>query len=167
NLGVGAMMIQLASTDMHAMFYPGGACSLHSALTWALWIKDRRDVDPPREAFARAYADLPLIAADDRAVEDIPFFNDWVMHPTRDEYWREIAGENRAARSKAPVFLMAGWYDPFLPSELDDFVRLRASADPKVASASRLVIGPWAHASTVTLPDGFVPENYRFESLAP
>src|SRR4029077_7101992 len=35
------------------------------------------------------------------------------------------------------------------------------------AAASRLVIGPWAHATTVSLPGGDKPRNYRLESLAP
>jgi uncharacterized protein len=62
---------------------------------------------------------------------------------------------------------MAGWYDPFLPTQLDDFVRIRAGASRRVAAASRLIVGPWAHAETVTLPGHGTPRNYRLESLAP
>ena len=162
-----ALMIQLASTDMHAMLYPGGAFSLQSALTWALWTAERRDIEPPPEAFERGYGGFPLVEADDRAGQGIVFFDDWVNHPNRDAYWIDIDGEKRAARSEAPVLLMAGWYDPFLPRQLDDFVALRRDGRPNVAEASRLIIGPWAHAFSVAFPDGITPENYRFESLAP
>ena len=62
---------------------------------------------------------------------------------------------------------MAGWYDPFLPAQLDDFVRIRRDTRPEVAAASRLVVGPWAHARTVILPDGAVHPNYRVESFTP
>src|SRR2546426_12843669 len=62
---------------------------------------------------------------------------------------------------------MAGWYDPFLPTQLDDFVQIRREARKEVSSASCLIIGPWAHARTVTFPSGETPENYRLESLAP
>ena len=110
---------------------------------------------------------FPLRAADNRAAEDIPFFKDWVDHPERDQYWIEVDGEGRPERLQAPVLLMAGWYDPFLPTQLNDFLRIRRGARQDVASAARLVIGPWAHAETVTFPSGMTPRNYRFESLAP
>ena len=62
---------------------------------------------------------------------------------------------------------MAGWYDPFLPTQLEDFIRIRRDGRPEVASASRLIIGPWAHARSVTFPSGVTPRNYRLESLEP
>ena len=100
-------------------------------------------------------------------LDEIPFFNDWVNHPERDEYWAEVDGKERARNLKAPVFLMAGWFDPFLPTQINDFVRIRREAPPDVASATRLIIGPWAHAHTVTPPRGITPKHYRLESLVP
>jgi putative CocE/NonD family hydrolase len=63
--------------------------------------------------------------------------------------------------------LMGGWFDPFLPTQLADFVRIRREARPDVASASRLVIGPWGHAETVALPGGVRNRHYRLESIGP
>lgn len=167
NPGPSALMIQIASTSFYEMFYPGGAFSLESALYWAVSSHGEQDIEPSPEALERGYNGYPLVEADDRAIGDIPFFNDWVSHPERDEYWREIDGEDRAKRLVASVLLMAGWYDPFLPSQLKDFIRIRREARSEVGSASRLIIGPWAHARTLTFPDGTTPRNYRFESLAP
>ncbi len=165
--GPAALFIQLCSTDLHRMFYPGGAFSLETALYWALRSRGDRD-DPPSVAMLeRAAAGFPLRAADDRAVEDVPAFNVWVDHPERDAYWAAVDGESRPERLRAPVLLMAGWYDPFLPTQLEDFVRIRAGAPRHVAEASRLIVGPWAHAETVTLPAHGTPRNYRLESLAP
>jgi putative CocE/NonD family hydrolase len=149
------------------MFHPGGAFSLKSALHWAVMSHGSRDVPPDPDALRRGYAGFPMIEADDRAAGDIPFFNDWATHTDRDDYWAAIDGDDRAARLKAPVLLMAGWYDPFLPGQLADFARIRRAADPRVAAESRLVIGPWAHAETVTYPDGATPRNFRLECLAP
>src|SRR2546428_13825 len=165
--GPAALFIQLCSTDLHRMFYPGGAFSLETALYWALRSRGDRD-DPPSVAMLeRGAAGFPLRAADDRAVEDVPAFNVWVDHPERDAYWAAVDGESRPERLRAPVLLMAGWYDPFLPTQLADFVRIRAGAPRHVAEASRLIVGPWAHAETVTLPAHGTPRNYRLESLAP
>lgn len=61
---------------------------------------------------------------------------------------------------------MAGWYDPFLPSQLDDFIQIRRSAISTVSEQSRLIIGPWTHAGEVVFPNGVRAENFRRQSLA-
>ncbi len=167
NPGPSALMIQISSTDFHGMFYPGGAFSLESALYWAVWSATGQAESPPPDVLQPGYEDLPLIEADNRVGRDIAYFNDWVMHPERDSYWLETDGERRPESLVAPVLLMAGWYDPYLPTQLNDFIRIRQGAQLKVATASRLIVGPWAHARTVTLPGGLESRNYRLESLAP
>ena len=165
--GRSALMVQIASTDFHQMFYPGGAFSLSSALFWAIRSRGTEDELPHREALDRGFNGLPLIHADDRAVGNIGFFDDWVQHPVRDTYWQEIDGDQRPATLQAPVLLMAGWFDPFLPTQLADFTRIRQHTRPDVSAGTRLIIGPWAHAETVALPGGLRHRNYRVESLAP
>ena len=164
--GRSALMIQISSTDFHDMFYPGGAFSLSSALFWAVRSRGAEDEWPERDALERGFNGFPLLAADDRAVANIGFFDDWVKHTTRDAYWHAIDGEDRPATLQAPAMLMAGWFDPFLPSQLSDFVRIRRSARTDVADATRLIVGPWAHAETVSLPGDVQTRNYRLESLA-
>ena len=165
--GPSALLIQIASTDFYRMFYPGAAFALESGLYWAL--RSRGPVDVPVDAamLERGYGAFPLIEADNRAAEDVPFFNDWVSHPERDAYWLEIDGTDRAAGLEAPVLLMAGWFDPFLPTQLADFVRIRSVAKPAVARGTRLIVGPWSHAETVILPGNVQPRNYRLESFMP
>ena len=41
----------------------------------------------------RGFDGFPLIEADDRAVGDIDFFDDWVTHSARDAYWQAIDGD--------------------------------------------------------------------------
>lgn len=165
--GRSALMVQICSTDFHSMFYPGGAFSLSSALFWAVRSRGSEDEWPEREALERGFNGFPLIHADDRSVGNISFFDDWVKHPRRDAYWQAIDGKDRPATLQAPAMLMAGWFDPFLPSQLADFVRIRRHARPEVAAATRLIVGPWAHAETVPLPGGVQNRNYRLESLSP
>src|SRR3989454_257680 len=167
NPGPSSLMIQISSTNFHEMFYPGSAFSLESALYWAVGSHGDQDISPSLETLQRGYDGFPLVEADDRSSQDIPFFNDWVKHPGKDQYWAEIDGEERAKQLQAPVLLMAGWDDPFLPTQLKDFLQIRREALPEVATASRLIIGPWAHAYTVTFPGALSPRNYRLESLAP
>ena len=115
----------------------------------------------------RAATGFPLLDADRRATgANVNFFKDWVEHPNRDAFWADIDGLNRVQSLKAPALLMAGWYDPFLPTQLNDFTQIRQSSEPLVATRSRLIIGPWTRASEVTFPDGTKAENFRLQSLA-
>jgi putative CocE/NonD family hydrolase len=165
--GPSAFLMQIASSDNHAMFYPGGAFSLESALYWASLSHGDRDVKPSTSALEKGFTGFPLREADDRAGHDVDFFNDWVDHPDKDAYWSAADGENRPAQLQSPVLLMGGWYDPYLPSLLQDFAVIREQARSDVADATRLIVGPWTHARTVVFPDGATPSGYRLESIRP
>lgn len=165
--GPSALIIQIASTDFYEMFHPGGAFSLESALFWAVRSRGARDVDPNFDDLELGFNGFPLLATDERVGHDISFFNDWATHTQRDAYWRSIDGEQRARDLQAPVLLMAGWYDPFLPTQLRDFATVRNEAKPAVATQSRLIIGPWTHADAVRFPDGTSAGDYRPASIAP
>lgn len=165
--GPAALFVQICSTDWHRMFYPGGAFSLASALYWAVWSSNDLPTPPSPESLQPGFDRFPLIEADDRLGRDFAFFNDWVTHTTRDDYWAAVDGEQRVESLAAPVLIMAGWYDPFLPGAIDDFLRIRQNKTPAIAANSRLIIGPWAHARPVTLPGGPRLRNYRLDSIAP
>jgi uncharacterized protein len=165
--GPSALMIQISSTDFHGMFHPGGAFSLESALYWAARSRGPTDRNPTIAELERGFDGFPLIQADDRGPGVTPFFKDWVMHDQVDAYWKAIDGDNRARTLKAPVLLMAGWCDPFLPAQLRDFETIRSAAEPRVAAGSRLIVGPWSHAEPVRFPDGTTAGSYRRASLAP
>jgi len=164
--GYSAMMVQISSTRLAEAFHPGGAFSLESALYWAAMSHGEEDSEPSYRKLAKGFSGWPLITADKRAVgASIGFFNDWVIHKPGSPYWNQIDGRDRALSVQVPVHLMAGWFDPFLAGQLADFEDLRRNPAPGVAGQSRLVIGPWAHARTVELPEGFEPEPYRKISL--
>jgi uncharacterized protein len=165
--GPTALLIHIASTSFREMFHAGGAFALESALYWAARSGGPVDVDPSYSALQRGFDGFPVIEADNRAVGNVAFFDDWLLHPHADAYWDAIDGRDRARSLKAPVLLMAGWHDPFLPTQLRDFVTIRREAAPPVAERSRLIVGPWVHADTVRFPDGWTTEPYRRASLAP
>src|SRR3954469_9498075 len=165
--GPTALMIQIASTSFREMFHPGGAFALESALYWAARSSGPVDVEPSYAVLQRGFDGFPLIEADDRAIGNVPFFDDWIVHKDADSYWQTIDGQDRARTIKAPVLLMTGWYDPFLPTQLRDFETIRRDSAPDVAAGSRLIVGPWTHADPVRFPDGLTAGDYRPASLAP
>ena len=167
DLGLRALNIQIASSRFGGMFHQGGAFALESALYWALYSRGPVDIVPTNEMIDRGVNGWPLIEADDRGAENVPFFDDWLTHAAHEDYWKQIDGDDRARKVAAPVLLMAGWLDPFLPTQLQDFVTIRREAAPHVAAGTRLIIGPWTHADTIRFPDGTIPDDYRPATVAP
>jgi len=159
--------IQIASSQFGGMFHQGGAFALESALYWALYSRGPVDIVPTVAMIDRGVNGWPLIEADDRGAENVPFFDHWLTQAPEDDYWRQIDGNDRASKVAAPVLLMAGWLDPFLPTQLNDFVTIRRDAAPNVAAGSRLIVGPWTHADTIRFPDGTTPGDYRAMTVAP
>ncbi len=167
SLGLNAMLTQISSSSNYTMFYPGGAFSYESALFWATRSHSEKDTPLAYEELRKGYESVPLIRADDRIVGDIPFYNDWVSHDKTDEFWQKVDGIDRAKHLQVPALMMAGWYDPFLSSQVKDFEDILQYADPLIAKKCKLIIGPWAHAETVAMPDGYMDRNYRLSSIAP
>ncbi len=166
-LGLKAMFTHISSSDMYKMFYPGKTFAYESALFWATRSYSGEDTPMEYERLKKGFEGGKMIEADNRVVQDIPFYNDWVTHTERDSYWRKVDGFERAKQLKVPVLMMAGWYDPFLNAQVQDFEEVRKEGDSTIANACRLIIGPWTHAETVQLPNGYQAKNYRLASIAP
>ena len=162
-----ALFVHIASTNFHKMFYPGDAFSLESALYWAIRSRGREDRAVDIAKLEQGLQTLPIIAADDVAIGDTDFYNDWVLNKNDGKFWAKIDGINRAKTLQAPVLLMAGWFDPFLPTQIEDFKIITTQAKGKVASETRLIIGPWGHALSLNLPGAVTGYPYRQASIAP
>ncbi len=167
NPGPDAYFVQIASTNFRDMFYPGQAFSLESAVYWTIRSRGDEDREVAMADLEKGVNSLPLLEADDQAIGDTDFYNDWLIHKDNKTYWKKIDGTHRAETLQAPMLLMGGWYDPFLPSQLEDFQRITHHAKPEVATQSKLIIGPWGHATEVQVPGMTDPVPYRQGSLAP
>lgn len=137
--------------------YNQGAFALGFALSWALSlginVAQKRGDDAAAAAFASSFAtslaldwSLPLDDIPALNNQDTHFFNDWVAHPTYDDYWRQWSIDEDYSRIQVPALHVAGWYDVFLSGSVKNFVGLRAGAGNEHARANqRLLIGPWYH----------------------
>ena len=77
------------------------------------------------------------------AGESLPFYREWFEQTAPDEpYWRLRDYSPDVGRVTAPVQLIGGWYDIFLPWMIEDHVALR-----RAGHDTQLIIGPWAHTS--------------------
>jgi len=165
-LGLQALFTQISSSSNYKMFYPGGAFSFQSALFWATRSYSKIDTPLDYEQLMQACKRAAVIKADDEVTGDISFYNDWVKHQGFDAFWQKADGNKRAENLKVPILMMAGWYDPYLASQVQDFEDLSSRGASNIAFNSKLIIGPWAHAETVQMP-GYIDDNYRLASIAP
>ncbi|RLP93031.1 CocE/NonD family hydrolase [Micromonospora sp. BL4] len=147
-----AMVAVVTASATRDSTYAGESFALDTVLTWAEllhaqtvpWLARQRELKRGQPRLAAALEHLPLTGADRVATGvTIPFFQEWLRHHTPDAaYWRTRVFADRVSRVRAPVIMVSGWHDIFLPAQLDDYATLRASG-----ARPRLVVGPWTHGS--------------------
>jgi uncharacterized protein len=152
-----ALAIQASASQVYTQTYPGGSLALETAASWlALVAAQERRLAPL--AMLRALRHLPTVfpqlpfgEIDARATgAEVAWFREAMASPGReDAYWvaRDFAAG--VGRVTAPVQLVGGWQDIFLPSMLEDFAGLQAAG-----RAPQLVIGPWTHIAPGLLATG-------------
>jgi len=85
-----------------------------------------------------------------------PYYDDWLDHPSYDEFWRSCAPRERYGDITVPALNMGGWYDLFLKGTIANYVGMRsAGGSDRARNLQRLVIGPWAHGPV----GGWFPER--------
>lgn len=151
-----AMAVQVASSDFRESVYEGGSFALHTLLRWTRQRWNFRDGRPlsliaafGRELFGvenravhRAEARLPLRDLDRRVTGGkVEYWQNWLEHDAPDDPWWDSARHrDTVAAVDAPVHLLGGRYDLFLPGLLRDYAALKdAGRQPW------LTIGPWTH----------------------
>ncbi|MEV0397235.1 CocE/NonD family hydrolase [Polymorphospora rubra] len=147
-----AMVAVAAASTSRDSTYAGGAFSLDSVLTWAEliqaqqvpWLARQVELKRGQPGLVAGLAHLPLAEADRIATgAPVPFFQDWLRHHRpRATYWRDRVFDARITEVAAPVGMVTGWHDIFLPAQLADYARLRAAG-----RGPYLTVGPWTHGS--------------------
>lgn len=153
-----ALSLQITSSEFRSLIYPGEAFGLDTALTWISQVAHQEDgllsilLSQRRRAREMRIAamHLPLRDADTIVTGGRPvrFYRDWLEHNAPDDpWWQPVDFSSTAGEIDAPIQLIGGWYDIFLPHTIADYARLR-----QAGKQPYLTIGPWAHTSTAALP---------------
>lgn len=147
---LGGLAIQVSASQFHAQTYAGGSVSLETAASWLVIVAEQERRAAP-VLIARSlrrlptlFAELPLADLDELATgSPVTWYREAMAHPKReDPYW--VARDYAAGLTNvtAPVQLIGGWYDIFLPWMIEDFCALQdAGRDVQ------LIIGPWTHTA--------------------
>ncbi|WP_433048542.1 CocE/NonD family hydrolase [Dactylosporangium sp. CS-033363] len=147
-----AMATIVTASDFGPPTYAGGAFSLDTVLTWSALLEAQRgprlenavELLRGQPRLQRGLARVPMAEADRVTVgAEIEFFQRWLAEadPTS-PYWTERGHTHRLPNVTAPVLMIGGWYDIFLPWQLVDYAALRAAGQHP-----HLTIGPWHHGS--------------------
>jgi putative CocE/NonD family hydrolase len=136
---VSALVGIFCARDLYRSFYRGGAFSLANSLEWGVGLGERESLRKRDLDLERGLRFAPTLEADRVVASQRDWLRDWLQHPRRDSYWDAL--EAPLPEELPPTLLVAGWYDPFLEPQLDDYARLRARGDD-----AQLVIGPWSHS---------------------
>jgi uncharacterized protein len=133
-------------TDIYSgLVYPGGALQLNVLMTWGMRTSGHTMQSIEYDNWRDAFRALPLWDADTAAGRDLPFWRDWLEHPTYDEYWEPTNVDARWGDFEAPAYIMGGWYDLYASQTFVSFTGLRAHGGTPTARASQLIVGPWPH----------------------
>jgi len=147
---LGAMALSVTASQFHGQAYAGGSMSLETTASWLVLVaaQERRLAPVHMLRGLRRLPvlldELPLGDLDERASgAQLTWYRDALRHTAReDAYWVARDFSAGVGAVQAPVQLVGGWYDIFLPWMVEDFVALQ-----RAGRAPQLIIGPWAHTS--------------------
>jgi len=148
-----------ASEYYEGWTYQGGALMRWFASSWASLLAvdtlDRRATASlkPHEWVRAAPVDAYPVLELPRAADLAPYYRDWLLHETDDDYWRAVKVSDHYAEMSVKGLHTGGWHDIFVNGSIRNYLGLRDSAATEEARrGQRLVLGPWAHAPTT--PEG-------------
>ena len=144
------MAPSVTASNFHGQAMGSGAISLETGLSWVTMMAVQERRGAPLHMVRRlrqlpgVIDELPVGGLDALAAgAEVPFYADWLAHTTADDpYWTARDHSADVADVTAPVQLVGGWADIFLPWMLEDFVALQDAG-----RSPQLMVGPWTHTS--------------------
>ena len=94
---------------------------------------------------------LPFEDLERLAEISAPVFQEWLHHPSLDEYWRRMGlNQDQYRRVRIPILTITGEYDAAQPGALAFYFEHMRDGAPATTAKHFLVIGPWDHGGTRT-----------------
>jgi putative CocE/NonD family hydrolase len=170
---LGAIAPYVTASDYYeGWVYQGGAFELGFSLRWSIESlaiakleslpqsattdKDIAALKAAVRHIGRLYRTRPLRGIDllDRFA---PWYDEWLAHPSRDEFWTAISPQEHYSTTNVPALNIAGWYDIFADGTLRNVEGMRAGAGSAAGRVGQeLIVGPWSHS----IDNGVFPERH-------
>lgn len=137
----------ITASEFHSMAYPNDGFSFQSRLDWVISMATQgetsifnRNKNKPK--LQEAYNYLPLQDIPEKIFgKSIPYWGMFLDKQKNYEFWEETGAHKTLSNLSIPICMASGWYDIFLPWQLDDYQTLCTSG-----SQPYLTIGPWSHS---------------------
>ncbi|WP_222853854.1 CocE/NonD family hydrolase [Fodinicola acaciae] len=144
-----AVCLGVTASNFDAIHYDGQTVGLQTALTWSAMTATQEGPlgllrQPLRDRRTNAaMSTIPLNGADIAAIgKQWPYWREVIEHTgPGGDFWSGIDHSGAVERLTAPVSMVTGWWDIFLPWQLADFTALAAAG-----RSPRITVGPWRHA---------------------
>ena len=142
-----AMFTEVTTANVYEAWYRNGVLKLGLAAGWSIWVTDPPGFDAAVRDSDQLFRFLPLATLDLSATgRTIPFFRDWLRHPTPDGYWAPAIVDDEYDQIDVPVFNVGGWYDIFADETVANYVGMvREGKTQVIRDGQRLLMGPWVH----------------------
>lgn len=135
--------------------YQGGAFEQWFDESWATGLAEntmRRRLEHGADVFGGLKV-LPLLSypvlESPSSIAIAPYFTDWLLHPSFDDYWKRISIEDHYGQIQVPVFSTGAWYDIFQGGTLRNYMRLKTEAGTDAAKhGQRLLMYIGGHAGS-------------------
>ncbi|RIK38917.1 MAG: X-Pro dipeptidyl-peptidase [Chloroflexi bacterium] len=155
-----AIVPVVTASNYHAGWtYQGGAFELQFNVSWiltALALNTAMRANPgglssaaaqaiidDHDAMKQAFERLPLTSAGTSFENYATYYDDWVNHPSYDEFWKALDVRQGYENMQVAALNIGGWHDIFLSGTIENFTGMRASSP--AAANQRLLLGPWNH----------------------
>jgi putative CocE/NonD family hydrolase len=127
--------------------YAYGAFFLYPSLWWSAIVDGKGMQMPKQIKKLEAMKTLPLAAIDKKVFgRTLPFYQEWLKHPTNDAYWDQVNFNERMKEMKPlPALHISGWFDGDGIGAKRNYAAMTAAGQPN----QRLVYGPWGHAVNI------------------
>ena len=145
----------ITASEFNSMAYPNGSFSFQSRLDWVVGIitqekSSRSQRAKSNKQLEQAYNYLPLINIPEVFFnEKVPYWNLFLDKEKNAEFWDTICIHKEISKVTVPVCMVSGWYDIFLPWQLQDYRTLCDNGNQPY-----LTIGPWSHSQMSGLGAG-------------
>ncbi len=145
-----AMALTVTASQFRGQTYPGDSLSLQDPFSWTLTMGSPGKTGSTNFKVmlfglpSKKIRHLPLGDLDNLFIgKKVDFWQDWLKNSEPEyEWWKPADFSESVKRVNVPVNTIAGWYDIFLPWQLDDYVSLK-----EAGYSPYLTVGPWQHTS--------------------
>ena len=158
-----AMTPRVITPNFFQALRPGGAFQLNLCATWGSSTSEHTNQAIDYHNWTELFYTLPLTDLDNAAGRALPFWQDFFLHATYDDYWAAMNLDEKWGEITAPALNMGGWYDVFAEGSFACFNGLRQHGGSPAARQSKLIVGPWVHALSISPKVGDI--DFGFHSM--